>query len=312
MDCDRSKIRRRERRCDACAAFTLVELLVVIAIIGVLLGLLMPAVQAARAAARRTQCSNNLRQIIVGLQNFASTSAAFPPSARLHVMDDLPGVSWRVLVLPYIEQRSVYDQVQPNRDGGAVSWAPRTSAIASFMCPEIDVPTASTTLKLSSYAAVSGPGRGGMMLDLSDTLCGDMAQDGLMFPGSETKISSVTDGTSNTLALGERLDAHWDWMSGATRRGDPLTEICSESGKNIRYPINADPWTYGFYRGDATAPAGAPKTALLNDLRFASEHRSGAHFAYADGSVHFLHEQLDFVVFQDLATIAGEEASSVP
>jgi prepilin-type N-terminal cleavage/methylation domain-containing protein/prepilin-type processing-associated H-X9-DG protein len=296
------------------AAFTLVELLVVIAIIGVLLGLLLPAVQAARAAARRTQCSNQLRQLALGLQNYASKQVEFPPSARLRRdVDDFPGVSWRVLLLPYIEQEELYRQINPLPNGGATSWAPRTLALAGYLCPEFS-PTsaASTTLKLSSYAAVAGPGRNGQMLDLDDLLCGDLAQDGIMYPGSQTKLSMITDGLSNTLIVGERLDAYWDWMAGATKVGDPFTEICSEAGKNVRYPINADPWTYGFYKGDSTAPAGASKTALLNDLRFASEHGGGAHFGYADGSVHFLDEEIDFDAYQSLATCAGEEPTSTP
>jgi prepilin-type N-terminal cleavage/methylation domain-containing protein/prepilin-type processing-associated H-X9-DG protein len=302
---------RCARRRATNAAFTLVELLVVIAIISVLLGLLLPAVQAARAAARRTQCSNQLRQLALGLQNYASKQAEFPPSARLRYdVDDFPGVSWRVLLLPYIEQGELYRQINPLPNGGATSWAPRTLALAEFTCPEVSpASAASTTLKLSSYAAVAGPGRNGQMLDLDDILCGDLAQDGIMYPGSRTKLSMITDGLSNTLIVGERLDAYWDWMAGATKVGDPVTEICSEAGKNVRYPINADPWAFGFYRGDTAAPAGASKTALLNDLRFASEHGGGAHFGYADGSVHYLTDEIEFDAYQNLATRDGGEVS---
>jgi prepilin-type N-terminal cleavage/methylation domain-containing protein/prepilin-type processing-associated H-X9-DG protein len=305
---------RRNSRRGARSAFTLVELLVVIAIIGVLLALLLPAVQAARAAARRTHCANNLRQLGLGLQSYGGQQRAFPPSARLRDLDDEPGVSWRVLVLPYVEQQALHDRIRPRLDGGVTTWAPRTHFVEGFACPEISPPSGATTYKLSSYAAVAGAGREGEILDLEDNRCGDLDQDGVIYPDSRTKFSDITDGTSQTLLVGERLDAYWSWMEGATRVGDPPTELCSEAAKNIRAPLNANPWdpNVGFYKGDAQAPAGAPKTALFNHLRFASEHEGGAHFSYADGSVQFLRDEIAFAVYQDLATRNGGEAGAGP
>src|SRR5262245_57013180 len=91
-------------RCGVRFAFSLVELLVVIAIIGILIGLLLPAVQAAREASRRNSCANNLRQIGIALHNYHSARKCFPPSARIHDMDGEQGISWRVMILPYIEE----------------------------------------------------------------------------------------------------------------------------------------------------------------------------------------------------------------
>ena len=288
--------------------FTLVELLVVIAVIGVLLGLLLPAVQAARGAARRTQCSNQLRQLALGLQNYAGKQQTFPPSSRMRTLDDEPGLSWHVLILPEIEQASLYGQIEPLSDGGATNWAPRRIVVEVFSCPETASQSSSdNTLKLSSYAAVAGAGRHGEITDLEDALCGNLFTDGVMYPGSRTRFSMIGDGASHTLLLGERLEPFWDWMSGATRVGDPPTQICSEAAKNIRFPINADRWQFGFYAADSQAPPDAPKTALFNDFRFASQHAGGAQFCYADGSVHFLNEAIDFTVYQDLATKDGGE-----
>src|SRR5215211_6803307 len=92
------------------SAFTLVELLVVIAIIGVLVALLLPAVQAAREAARRMQCTNHLRQLSLSLQNFHDINSTFPKHLS---PNGVTGVSWLCLVLPYLEQKSLFDQLQP-------------------------------------------------------------------------------------------------------------------------------------------------------------------------------------------------------
>jgi prepilin-type N-terminal cleavage/methylation domain-containing protein len=302
------------RRLRRQTGFTLVELLVVIAIVGVLLGLLLPAVQAARASARRTQCCNNLRQLGVGALNYQAAQKEFPTGARLHKVDDLPGISWRVLILPYIEQAHLYDEISPLPSGGASNWDARTRLISGLACPDSPILSfGATSLKPSSYVAVAGAGRHEERIDLEDDYCGDMDTDGIMYPGSHTTGNMISDGTTNTLLIGERIYVLWDWMSGATKTDDPPTSICSESAKNIRFPINADPSQFGYYVGDSSAPAGAPKTMLFNDLQFSSEHTGGAHFCLADASVHLISDQIDFTVYQDLSTKGGGEApATVP
>ncbi|KKL10766.1 hypothetical protein LCGC14_2552540 [marine sediment metagenome] len=99
--------------------FTLVELLVVITIIGILIALLLPAVQAAREAARRMQCVNNLKQLGIAIQNYHSQHGSFPPGARLHKTETEVGLSWRVFVLPHLELNSIYEQINPLPNGGA-------------------------------------------------------------------------------------------------------------------------------------------------------------------------------------------------
>jgi prepilin-type processing-associated H-X9-DG protein len=119
------------------------------------------------------------------------------------------------------------------------------------------------------------------------------------YPDSWTKVSEISDGTSKTLAVGERLYTILDWMDGVTWRLSPKV-IYSDAAKNIRFPINADPNTYGYWEKDFQAPIGAPRIPL-NDLYFASRHPGGAHFCMADSSVQFLSETIDLTVFQDLA-----------
>jgi prepilin-type processing-associated H-X9-DG protein len=99
-------------------------------------------------------------------------------------------------------------------------------------------------------------------------------------------------------------------MSGAEWMDTPPSMICTGASSNVVYPINADPSQVGYYVADPNAPSAASKKMLLNDLYFGSLHPGGAHFCFADGSLHFLSDaQLDFTVLQDLATIAGGETN---
>ena len=288
--------------------FTLIELLVVITIIGVLLGLLIPAVQSAREAARRTSCTNNLKQIGVALQSFHAQNGRFPPAAPLHERESDASVSWRVMILPFMEEQPIYQEIAPLPDGGAKSWGPQLWAINLYICPSAPPPVNNgTALVEAHYAAVAGAYRGDDRIDLEDSFCGDIYTNGIFYPDSRTSIAEITDGTSHTLAVGERLYNFLDWMTVATYEGKPPTEICTEAAKNVRFPINADQNVYGYYKYDFRAPAGAPRTMLLNDLFFASQHPGGAQFCLADGSVQFLSETINFTLFQDLATKDGEE-----
>ena len=139
-----------------------------------------------------------------------------------------------------------------------------------------------------------------------------MAIDGALYPNSRTRLAQITDGTSHTVAIGERLyfsgGVNGDWMIGATRVGHPPTRICSASSKNIRFPINADPQQIGYFVGDRQAPPDGELSVLLNDLYFGSDHPGGAQFGFVDGSVRFLVESIDFVAYQNISTIQGGES----
>jgi prepilin-type N-terminal cleavage/methylation domain-containing protein/prepilin-type processing-associated H-X9-DG protein len=298
-------INRVSRRHDG---FTLVELLVVITIVGVLLGLLLPAVQAAREAARRAQCNNQLKQIGLALQNYHGQQGHFPTGALRHERDFDESVSWRVMILPQMEMGELYDRIDPEPNGGARDDSYDKLLIDAYICPSAAAQDGdSTKWKLSHYTTVAG-GNTNERIDLEDYGCGDIETSGIFYIDSDTRVAEITDGTSNTLAVGERKYIFRDWLSGAVASNIPSPgSICSGAFKNVRYPINPDHYTLGFFVGDNNAPSGAPKTMLLNDLPFASDHPGGAHFGYADGSVHFINDTIDFTIYQGLATKAGQE-----
>jgi prepilin-type N-terminal cleavage/methylation domain-containing protein/prepilin-type processing-associated H-X9-DG protein len=297
--------------------FTLVELLVVIAVIGILLGLLLPAVQAAREAARRTTCANNLKQIGLALHNYESQYKSFPSGSHLNRDEREAGISWRVMVLPFIEQGVLYSEIEPLNTGGARNFSAETQFIDTYHCPSAEAHLSSDVAHfLSNYAGVTGANLIDPRFDLEDAACGDIFSDGVLYPLSRTRIARITDGTSQTLAVGERLYVvaqENSWMSGATwKKGSgpnqPFTRICTGAVKNVRYPINADPKQFGYFKGDFSVPP-ADRKILMNDLYFGSNHPGGAQFTFADGSVHFIEDSIDFTIFQDLATMRGGEVN---
>jgi len=287
--------------------FTLVELLVVIAIISVLIAILLPAVQAAREAARRSQCVNNLRQQAIASHNFHNNSRRFPAGGRLHENSGQNGVSWRVLLLPHLEQGVLFDQISPVSNGGAINWnEPQSQMPTLFRCPSVG--DGGGALTTSSYWGVGGAIREGETIGKDGMWCGMVSASGTYFAGSETRIAEIVDGTAHTLALGERTYVFRAWMNGARWTGETKKSICSEASNNIVRPINTNPaQSETYFIGDPLVPS-TPVTLLpLNDLWFGSFHPGGAHFAYADGSVHFLPDEIDFTIFEDLSTIAGGE-----
>jgi prepilin-type N-terminal cleavage/methylation domain-containing protein/prepilin-type processing-associated H-X9-DG protein len=305
-----SSVRIRRTATPMSAAFTLIELLIVVTIIGILLGLLLPAVQSAREAARRNSCGSNLHQLGIATQNYHESFGSFPAGAHLHTLLLVPGISWRVMILPQLEEQTVYDQIRPTPDGGATNVAAESLAIGAFLCPSAPPPSNDPdALQPSYYSGVSGAGRNDSRIVLEHTTCGDVATDGVFFPNSRTRMAKIEDGASHTLAIGERTYVFRDWMWGANWFGKPMKLICAGASNNVRYPINADKNQFGYYTKDPDAPADASKTMLLNDLFFGSNHPGSAQFCFADGSVHVVSDTMDFNVFGNLSTIAGGETS---
>jgi prepilin-type N-terminal cleavage/methylation domain-containing protein/prepilin-type processing-associated H-X9-DG protein len=236
------------------AGFTLIELLVVIAIIAVLIGLLLPAVQKVREAAARTSCSNNLHQMGLAMHSYQDVNHAFPPAFAKP-----SNYGWPVWILPYVEQQNLFNAINPY--GTVLS------------------PNASTTLKLSIYVCASDPGGpinnyfGGYAK--SNYVVSEQVSDG----GSAIPIAAITDGTSNTLMIGERdmqkqVGAVWPGRDGAR---STLGGVQAMIGRPT-WPINTN-----FAGG---GDAGCTRYA------FSSYHTGGANFAFCDASVHFLRSSI--------------------
>lgn len=304
--------------------FTLVELLVVIAIIGILVGLLLPAVQAAREAARRMQCSNNLKQLGLALHNYESTFKAFPPAGI-----DSNSMSWAVMTLPFIEQKNLFDRF--NFAEGSWQQFNRIGVVKGVVVPSLQCPSApadtlfsafNTTatpaninesdVRTSHYHAVLGPtGPNAANNNQPYSVIGNPALDfGVVstqgaFGAARVKsatntvpeknpMGGITDGTSNTLLLGEFSWKGYQFWRPFTRGwySDARGTLLYLS-KNVTYPINS-----GF-------------SLKWNDGSFGSMHTGGAQFARADGSVHFLAQSIDMAIYRAAASKNGGETASI-
>jgi len=315
--------------------FTLIELLVVISIIGVLIALLLPAVQAAREAARRAQCTNNLKQMGLALQNYHDAMGAFPMSyaARSRFVDGAtdtaPGWGWATVILPQLEQGPLFDAVNFSLpvEGPQNSTVIRT-ILATYRCPSDPMPG-------GPFAVTDASGNGLAMMgptsyatnvgnDLTDSTTGlnnDGLGNGVMFRNSGIRMADITDGTSQTIVIGERA---WSINSG------PWAGVVT-NGVIRRGPANPCPTTGAAYYLAATLVQA--HCHLLNTDTdadgglddYSSRHPGGANFVFADGSVHFLKSVLrdsgqrpdgstiyspSSLVLQALGTRAGGEVVS--
>jgi prepilin-type N-terminal cleavage/methylation domain-containing protein/prepilin-type processing-associated H-X9-DG protein len=248
--------------------FTLVELLVVIAIIGVLVALLLPAVQAAREAARRSQCSNNLKQIGLGLQNYHDTFNNLPYGARSRGAGGAAssiGPSWHVAILPFCEQKNLYEQldIRERVSGEGYNHAnmraqSNNAKIGYLICPSSPFPQmenpqggSPTTMQVvPSYVGIAGAvvaeGAAGTPATYfatetrqkaAGTGSGNLSGGGLLLGNQVVNMAAATDGTSNTIVAGETSDFFWE--SGTTRRqidgGNGCGWLC---GTNTNLDVN--------------------------------------------------------------------------
>jgi len=312
--------------------FTLIELLVVIAIIAILIALLLPAVQQAREAARRTQCKNNLKQLGLAFHNYLDVYTAFPNGS--HPTPEYFGggyhMGWAPKVFPYIDQANRYNAMQalhptpisylaPWRNdtaphnGSSDIWGP----VPTFSCPSSALGDRSPDIVTYAwqknhgalhYRAVSGTSD--YIKNNTTDAEGAAAPNthwysdaGIIYPHSKTRIADLTDGSSNTILLGESSNsAGW---STATKNGwggiQPWTwgmywyvdkRRLTVDSKHIQLPIN--------FRGT---------TFLYNATPFTSQHTGGAHFLLGDGSGRFVSENIDLATFKGLGTRAKGEVT---
>ena len=231
--------RRRRVGSYLAAGFTLVELLVVIAIIGILVALLLPAIQAAREAARRTQCQNNLKNISLACLNYENTKGELPPGSLNTHLVQASGLGWPVLILPYVEDAAVSEEAIEVYKGRPDAYAGTMNSLNRLLMPMYLCPSdeglryqrekfGDETRKGMSYAGVAGSfhARTGNCPTTKtanqycvaanvDNLFGPNNYDGLLPQGLPVKLKQVTDGTSKTLLIGERFYQIRAWMIGA-------------------------------------------------------------------------------------------------
>jgi prepilin-type N-terminal cleavage/methylation domain-containing protein len=295
--------------------FTLVELLVVIAIIGILVALLLPAVQAAREAARGVRCRNNLHQIGLALHNYHDTQGAHPPgSATTSGMG-----SWgnTVYLLPYLEQRAVYDAIDFSNPKGACNEIkslqaagkndPTSQPFSFLICPSdprgfdqlLSGPSGPQPhtgdcgrLYPGNYLGVAGSQESvpSVPLNACYMTAGITQGDGIFYNNSRTRMADVTDGLSSTFAFGERgipKDLGWGWViAGGTE--------CEQYLSAERGLIRVNPNT----PYDETT------------LHFWSYHPAGAYFLLGDASVHLVSNNVDYNLFKAMSTCNGGEPAN--
>jgi prepilin-type processing-associated H-X9-DG protein/prepilin-type N-terminal cleavage/methylation domain-containing protein len=274
-------------------AFTLIELLIVIAIIALLIGLLLPAVQQVRSTAQRTQCVNNLKQIGLALQNYHSVKQSLPPgySASLPyadgATDTAPGWGWGTYILPYLEQASLYQQLDLSQ---SVQNSPAIQTMVKvYLCPSDVTPESAFTIAdafgnpicqatPTSFAACCGK-------DADDTTA--LVGSGAFYRNSLTRLTDITDGTSNTILVGEKAwsTANGTWCGavsgGVIVRGQ--YNPCQPVVPGASFPAATLVLSHAHLNNALNDPDGS---AGMDD--FGSKHPGGSNFLFADGSVHFL------------------------
>jgi prepilin-type N-terminal cleavage/methylation domain-containing protein/prepilin-type processing-associated H-X9-DG protein len=338
------------------SAFTLIELLVVIAIIGILIALLLPAVQKVRESANRVKCENNLKQIGLALLNYEQSHGYFPVGITTDPMDfDLQdgNVTGYVRLLPYLEQDNLYNAYNFN-----VPWSDPSNAavvqteVKTFLCPSNRTDGMVNLQPLAQILGKPLPNAGAtdylMSMGPNAVTCPmsmvPLDQRGLFGIDRKANVASITDGTSNTFAVGEGIGGNPIFQSRQTY-GSTTPAIDPTTGRPM---VIDQAWAVAFIENGTTVQSGyllgsvlgvtaisggfAPSqdepmnnqlvlaavdytVSCTNDPKeqddtisgFRSVHQPGCNFVFCDGSVHFINQTISPTTYRGLSTIAGGE-----
>lgn len=310
------------------SGFTLVELLVVIAIIGILIALLLPAVQAAREAARRLQCTNNLKQIGLALHHYESTYRTFPPAsvgpASSSTAPPPYRHGWVAMTLPWIEQENVQRAYS-----FSVSWydAPNAEVIQIpldvYHCPSADFGRTATS-RSPAFGVRTAAAWDYASVNLSSYVPGYSGaanaarRKGVMNDREGSCIADIEDGTSNTLMVSEDANRPQLWVMGRRR-----TDILAQTSNYPAGLVQAGETTGGVWAehqkavsvggasADGTTTSGGGPCAVncTNDWEIYAMHPAGANGLFADGSVRFLNATIPITTLGALCSRAGGEVA---
>lgn len=301
--------------------FTLVELLVVIAIIGVLVALLLPAVQSARESARRMQCSNNLKQLGLAIHNYHDVFLAFPintlpnsgPAPNWNDNSGFKHWSWMSRVLPFMEQQSLYQSLNVGDNTLRQSQQFIATQIKTYLCPSDDyskrgprtdghnLANLSPPLPLgqTNYRGVSGSNwqwgdaRWNPVRSIDSSADGLLVGDGIFYRVDylrPRRMAMIGDGLSNTSMVGEdlpQLNTHCSWPYANHTQGTCAIWPNAKQANGKNFPPTDWPNVYSFH----------------------SQHPSGLNFAFADGAVTFVTNNVDIAIYRARATISTGEAA---
>lgn len=305
--------------------FTLVELLVVIAIIGILVALLLPAIQAAREASRRSQCANNLKQIGLAMQNHHDSLKTLPPGMGPY---GCCWGTWQVLLLSFVEQRQLTElyvnwggndtTIDAGYTGIRYGAAPNTTNVttvrfASFTCPSDTVNAPIGGITSHNYA-----------VNFGNTHFGQTTLNGIVFNGAPfgvakdttrpregTRLADITDGTSNTLLVAEVVQGRASDLRGFTWWGD-ASQFTTYLAPNSPLPDRI--YTAGFCNNmpDQNLPCAVSGGTTPTMFASRSRHPGGVQVVLCDGATRFISDAIDLTRWQALSTSQGREPVPLP